>query len=318
MNEQVTRRDLLATGGLLLGAGMVASQPRNATAATTAAPDEPFGYCFNTSTIRGQKLGIVEELEIVAKAGYQGVEPWMREIDKYVAEGGSLKDLRKRIEDLGLTVESAIGFAQWIVDDDAQRAKGLEQAKKDMSTLAQIGGKRIAAPPVGATKKRVDPFDAAQRYGELLKLGEKMGVIPQVEVWGFSKMLNRLGESVMVAIESGHPQACLLPDIYHIFKGGSEFTGLQLLAGSAIQVFHINDYPATPERAEMSDAHRVYPGDGVAPLDWVFQTLYRNGFRGILSLELFNREYWKQDAASVAKTGLEKMRTAVRKSMSAK
>jgi hypothetical protein len=30
-----------------------------------------------------------------------------------------------------------------------------------------------------------------------------------------------------------------------------------------------------------------------------------------LSLELFNPEYWKQDAALVATTGLEKMRKAV-------
>jgi 2-keto-myo-inositol isomerase len=30
-------------------------------------------------------------------------------------------DLKKRISDCGLTVESAIGFAEWIVDDDARR-----------------------------------------------------------------------------------------------------------------------------------------------------------------------------------------------------
>ena len=40
------------------------------------------------------------------------------------------------------------------------------------------------------------------------------------------------------------------------------------------------------------------------------------GFNGILSLELFNREYWTQDALTVARTGLEKMRAAVRSSLS--
>ena len=34
-----------------------------------------FGYCFNTSTIRGQKLPLLAEIEIVARAGYQGIEP---------------------------------------------------------------------------------------------------------------------------------------------------------------------------------------------------------------------------------------------------
>ena len=70
-----------------------------------------------------------------------------------------------------------------------------------------------------------------------------------------------------------------------------------------------------PPREKIGDADRVYPGDGVAPLNTIFRDLHQTGFRGMLSLELFNREYWKQDALTVAKTGLEKTREAVRKSL---
>ena len=34
-----------------------------------------------TATIRGQKLGIVKELEVAAKAGYQAIEPWVDGIE---------------------------------------------------------------------------------------------------------------------------------------------------------------------------------------------------------------------------------------------
>jgi sugar phosphate isomerase/epimerase len=61
----------------------------------------------------------------------------------------------------------------------------------------------------------------------------------------------------------------------------------------------------------MKDAHRVYPGDGVAPLDMIFQTLRDHARTVVLSLELFNPDYWKQDALEVAKTGLEKTKSAV-------
>ena len=87
-------------------------------------------------------------------------------------------------------------------------------------------------------------FTVAERYRKLLELGDQMGVVPEVEVWGHSQTLGRLGEAVFVAVESGHPKACLLPDVYHIFKGGSDFTGLKLINGAAIHVFHVNDYPA--------------------------------------------------------------------------
>ena len=118
---------------------------------------------------------------------------------------------------------------------------------------------------------------------------------------------------MLVAVESQNPQACILPDVYHLYKGGSDFAGLNLIAGSAIHCFHMNDYPADPPRATISDKDRVYPGDGVAPLTTILKSLFAVGFAGTLSLELFNPEYWKQDPLLVARTGLEKMKASVAK-----
>jgi sugar phosphate isomerase/epimerase len=269
-----------------------------------------FRYCLNTSTIRGQKLPLSEEIELAARAGYSAIEPWIDEIDAYVESGGSLLDLKQRLGDAGLSVESAIGFFEWIVDDEARRAKALEKAARDMELLAQIGGKRIAAPPMGATDVTdLNLLRAAERYRALLEIGDKTGVVPQVEVWGFSQSLNHLGEAALVAIESGHPDACILADVYHLYKGGSPVEGLKMLRGQAMHVFHVNDYPAIAP-ADIKDADRVYPGEGVAPLPQIFSTLREIGFNGFLSLELFNANYWEQDAFTVIQTGLNAMRTA--------
>lgn len=271
-----------------------------------------FHYCFNTSTIRGQKLSIVEEIDIAAQAGYQAIEPWVSELETYVQQGGSLPDLKKRIGDCGLTVESAIGFAEWVVDDEGRRTKGLERARRDMDLVQQIGGKRIAAPAAGATEVvTTDYLVVAERYRALLALGDHFGVVPQVEVWGFSKTLTRLGQAVMVAIESKHPNACVLADVYHLYKGGSDFTGLSLLSATSMHVCHMNDYPAKPPRDGIADKDRVYPGEGVAPLVDILQTLRQIGFDGYLSIELFNPNYWRQDPHEVARTALAKLKAVV-------
>jgi sugar phosphate isomerase/epimerase len=257
-----------------------------------------------------------KEIEIAAKAGYNAIEPWVHKIHEYAGSGGNLKDLRKHIGDLGLTVESAISFFRWIVDDDNERAGGLEQAKRDMDILAQIGGKRIAAPPAGATREPgLNLLKAAERYRMLLEIGDKIGVVGQIELWGSSKNLHRLGQCMFVVIESGHPKACLIPDVYHIYRGGSDFTGLKLLSANAIRVFHLNDYPADPPRNKISDRDRVMPGDGIAPLTQILRDLYANRSQAVLSLELFNPTYWKQDPLKVAKIGLDKMKTAVSKAL---
>lgn len=282
---------------------------------TSQPKQKPFRFALNTSTIMGQKLSLPEQIDVAAKAGYDGMEPWTRDLAAYQESGGALADLRKRIEDRGLTVVSAIGFAPWIVEDEAVRAKGLDQMRREMDWVAQLGGRWIAAPPAGATHTRVPLPAVAERYRKLLELGQQMGVIPQLEVWGASQTLGRLSEAVHVAIETQHPLACLLLDVYQLYKGDSGFEGLRLVAGSAMHTLHINDYPADPPRQTINDSHRVYPGDGIAPLPRILQILDETGFRGYLSLELFNREYWKQDAFQVAKTGLEKMQAAVQKAI---
>lgn len=308
---KLNRRNFLGTSAAAASAATIpATSPAGS---TTSSADSPFTYCLNTSTIREQTDDIVQQIQITADAGYDGIEPWIRHLVKFQEAGGRLSDLRKRIEDAGLTVDSAIGFAQWIADDPDQRKAGLEEAKRDMDLIAQIGGTRIAAPPIGAHRGdvKLDPFVMAERYHALLEVGDQTGVVPQLEVWGFSPNLSRLGESVMVCVEASHPKACLLPDVYHIFKGGSDFGGLELLHDNAIQAFHLNDYPAAPAREQMNDSHRVYPGDGVAPLSRILNMIGGRGRSVALSLELFNRDYWKQDPLQVAKTGLAKMKAVV-------
>ena len=41
------------------------------------------------------------------------------------------------------------------------------------------------------------------------------------------------------------------------------------------------------------------------------------GYRGALSIELFNRQYWAMDPLDVARTGLQKLRAAVRAALAA-
>ncbi|WP_128543810.1 sugar phosphate isomerase/epimerase family protein [Larkinella soli] len=301
----MNRRQSFAALGATAGSALL---PATAMAAAPAAPPA-FTYCLNVSTIRGQNLGFVKELETASKAGFRSVEIWINSLQEYLKNGGTVADARNRLKDLGLTVEDAIGFAQWVVDDDAARTKGLDQLKQEMELLAQIGCKRIAAPPMGATQGAgLDLKKAAERYRAILELGDRTGVVPQLELWGFSKNLSKLSEVMYVALESGHPSARVLLDIYHLYKGGSSPASLQFVGKPAMDIFHLNDYPTNPPRETIVDADRVYPGDGVAPIRETLKTIKTPGKTVVLSLELFNKTYYAQDALTVAKTGLEKMK----------
>lgn len=297
-----------ASVGMSLLPGTVDAMP---TAQAAAKPD--FIYCLNMSTIKGHKLGFVKELEVASKAGFRSIEIWMDSLQAYLDGGGTLSDARKRLQDLGLKVENAIGFAQWIAEDEGTRRQGVEQLKREMDMLAQLGCRRTAAPPMGATKgANLELKRAAERYRTILELGEQTGVVPQLELWGFSQNLSRLSEVLYVATESGHPSARLLLDVYHLYRGGTSLDSLPLVGKAGVEIFHVNDYPANKPAATIVDADRVFTGDGVAPLGRILKTIHNPDRPVIISLEVFNKEYYAQDPLKVAQTGLAKMKAATR------
>ncbi|MEP7267651.1 MAG: sugar phosphate isomerase/epimerase family protein [Saprospiraceae bacterium] len=314
--NQINRRKLLKGVGLLTGSTLLPFPVTGKSSFKTKTEEKPFKkkflYCLNTSTIRGQKLGIEKEIDLAAKAGYDGMEVWIPVLNEYKAGGKSIKDLGKRISDKGLKVFDAIGFAPWIHEDAQIRAKALDQAKAEMEMVRELGCPRIAAPPAGATDKEISSYDAAaERFRTLIEIGVQQGVIPQLELWGFSKTLYKLSQLLYVAAQCGHPQTRLLTDVFHLYKGGSNPDAMKLIAADAIEIFHMNDHLPSSEMATITDADRVFPGDGSAPLKQLLQDLAKNRDRVILSLELFNPQYYKMDAAEVVTTGLAKLKAAV-------
>jgi 2-keto-myo-inositol isomerase len=302
------RRDLLKTVGLSAGFAVAPSLAFSLEKKSSG----QFKFCLNTSTLRGQKPGLQKSIEIAAKAGFDSVELWVGDVKEYKDQGNSLKTLKKFLDDSHVTVEDAIGFAPWMVEDDQQRQAGFAQMKQEMELMAELGCKRIAAPSAGVkTDVPLDLFKVGERYKNLLDLGRQTGVMPQLEFWGSSPVFYHFGQALMAAAAANDPDVKILPDVYHLFRGNSGFECLKMVNGNLIDVIHVNDYPSSVPREQQNDGHRVYPGDGAAPLKQIMATLASMGGTKVLSLELFNKEYWNNDPLVVAKTGFEKMKKIV-------
>ncbi len=275
-----------------------------------------FKYCLNTSTINVQQTGLKKAVEVTARAEYDMIELWIPDLRKFASDGNTLSSLNKLIRDSGLTVASAIGFAPWMLADDASRKKGFDQMEEEMKMMSELGCTRIAAAPAGLKQgDTVDLLAIGNYFRELIALGKKTGVMPQLEFWGVSPVFYHLGQVLMVAAAANDPAVRILADVFHLFRGGSGFEGLRLINGQHIDIFHMNDYPGIP-REEQKDKDRIFPGDGVAPLNDVINVLAATPNTKILSLELFNPDYWKRDPLDVAAAGLKKMKAAVRQALS--
>ena len=310
--SKISRRNLLLTGSSVA----LSSVSSGWGAARETSKWTPFRVSLNLGTLNSFRLSLEEEIDIAAQAGYSGIELWASKVQQFLEKGGKLSDVRKRIKDHGLIVECLITFFQWIIDDDTKRTTGIEQMKKNMDWALQLGTDRVAATSSGATDQRLDDFRVlGDRYRTILEIGDVVGVVPMLEIWGMSHTLGSLADALAIAAWTDHPNVEFLLDVYHLFRGGSPFEGLALLNGRKIGGFHVNDYPADPPREELEDHHRVYCGDGIAPLSMIFRLLRNIGYKGSLSFEVFNPTYREtNDPLLVAKTALKKLNTILEKS----
>jgi len=269
----------------------------------------PFRASLNASTLFPYRLGIEEQIRTAAEAGYEGIEIWMKDLQAYAAEGGSVPALRRLASGLGIEIANAISFIPWADADESVRARGREQADAELSLLAELGCPAFAAPPFGDVAE-VSLEEMGRRFAELEAQARRYGVAPILEFWGRAKKLSRLGEAIEVAKLSGLANVPLLLDPFHLYTGGSDLGDLARLRGEDIGIVHANDYPANPPRETIADADRLFPGDGIAPSTELAKALKACGYRGFLSLELFMDDYGGRSALETARCGLAKMRIA--------
>ncbi len=298
MQNKISRRKALTTTAKASVAAMAgyAFGPKNVNPTTANKTDTheklPFRISLNSSTLLGYDLPVDEQIDKVIAAGFDGIELWMRDVKSYLKSGGTTATLRQKLQAGDLILEGMIGFSPWCSDDVGERKKAVAQLREEMLLTAEMGGKYIAAPILSLKTLDCTKFDEyTERYSAILDLKAETTVTPLLELWGMGA-LNKLADCAKIAISTGHPDAAMLLDFYHMYRGGNAWETLDLVNGARLPVIHINDYPATPSSEKLTDADRVLPGEGICPFKEILPKLYASGFRGALSVELFNKGYW--------------------------
>jgi sugar phosphate isomerase/epimerase len=261
-----------------------------------------FTYCLNTATIMPTPL--MEKIPAVANAGFQMIELWINDIIEYTDNGGAIKDVTQSIADHGMTVPSCIALKGWVEASEAEYPAALDAMKARMNIAAQVGSTWVVATP---SREPCDLSLMARRYRDLLDAGREIGVMPTMEYIGFFRSVYQFKQAWQIVVEADDPDGTVILDAFHNFRGDSPLSDLDVIPVDRISHYHFDDAPADPPRTHQADPNRVMPGDGIIDLHAEIQFLRDKNYTGPVSLELFNRAYWKQDPNEVLKLGMERM-----------
>jgi 2-keto-myo-inositol isomerase len=247
--------------------------------------------CLNTVTV-GPEHRLEAILAEMGRWGYAGVEIESRRLADALARG-SIGDIRRRLEEEGIAAASLMAWP-FKVDGDLA---GLRDDIRRHGDLAR----ELGAPTLLVFAGQGGPADPAARPDFLRRAGESArafaeaageGVTISLEPIGGSDWLGTPEDALAIADHSGHPRVGVMIDFFHYYRSRVAARSVAAIPVDRLFIVHADDCEDRPV-AELNDSHRVYPGEGILPLRSRLGLLRRMGYRGHLSIELFNRAYWE-------------------------
>ncbi len=258
--------------------------------------------CLNTSTIKTTPL--LEKIRVTAEAGFDAIELWINDIYEYIGQGGEVCDVESALRDCNLSIPCMIALRGWGEAVGQEYRLMLEEARRRMELAA-----RFSSPYIVATPPR-EPCDLQQltdRYGDLLEIGREVGVKPTFEYISFFQGAQTLDTAWQVVQQVGDDDATLIADAFHTWNSHSTTDLLRHIPGDRISHYHIDDGNPNVARYQQTDPDRVMISAGVIDLRAEIEMLREIGYKGMISLELFNQQLWQQDPLEVARLGKEKL-----------
>jgi 2-keto-myo-inositol isomerase len=224
---------------------------------------------------------------------------------------GALSDTKKQLHQQGLDVASINGPENFNLLTDSAFSEILSRTDKIVEAAREFDcellipvpspGREGVSEQVAITQTASALSEMADRYGAATKLG--------LEFLGMrSCSINNLHAAVETVKRADRRNVGLVLDSFHMYVSDSQFSEIAQLRAEQIFLVHVND--AEPgERRGLTDANRLYPGEGVIDLKGFASALSKVGYDDYLSLELLRPAYWeKAEAEQVAVKGRESLR----------
>jgi sugar phosphate isomerase/epimerase len=150
--------------------------------------------------------------------------------------------------------------------------------------------------------------EAAANFRAGGEIAKKHGVRFALEFNSAHGVIKDLASGAKVVELADHPHCGLLLDAYHMERSGSGGRGFAAYPAERIFAFQYSDVPAGPRSTANRPADRLPPGKGKVRWREVFELLGEKGYKGHLSYEAPNPEYWARPPLEVAREAVEATR----------
>ncbi|MEU4486767.1 TIM barrel protein [Streptomyces purpurascens] len=251
---------------------------------------------------------LAEKLAAAARAGFDGVEIFENDL---VASPLSPEGIRARSADLGLTID----LYQPMRDVEAMPketfAGNLRRAERKFDVMRRLGTDTLLVCSNVSPHAVDDDTLATEQLARLADLAQDFGIRVAYEALAWGRHVSTYDHAWRIVEKADHPALGVCLDSFHILSRGSDpkdLEGIADIPGEKIFFLQLADAPLMAmDVLQWSRHYRCFPGQGGLDVTSLVRHVVNAGYRGPLSLEVFNDVFRQADAGSTAVDALRSL-----------
>ena len=247
-----------------------------------------------------------DKLTAAAGAGFDGIEIFEPDL---IACPWSPREVAARCADVGLSIELYQPFRDLDSTDDERFARNLRRAERKFRIMRQLGVDTVLVCSSVSADAVADPDRLAEQLALAAQLAAEHGVRIAYEALAWGTHVSTWDASWDAVRRADSPALGVCLDSFHVLSRGGDPAGFAEVPGEKLFFLQLADAPQLQmDVLQWSRHHRLFPGQGAFDLVGFVRSVLAAGYRGPLSLEVFNDVFRQSDPA---RTAVDAMRSLV-------
>ncbi|MCZ2850479.1 bifunctional sugar phosphate isomerase/epimerase/4-hydroxyphenylpyruvate dioxygenase family protein [Modestobacter sp. VKM Ac-2978] len=239
-----------------------------------------------------------DKLTAAAAAGFDGIEVFEPDL---IASPWSPAELATRCADLGLSIDLYQPFRDLDSTDPARFAANLRRAERKFDVMGALGVDTVLVCSSVAPDAVADVDQLAEQLSTTAARAELRGLRIAYEALAWGRHVSTWDASWDAVRRADVAALGLCLDSFHVLSRGGDPSGFAAVPGEKVFFLQLADAPQlTMDVLQWSRHHRLFPGQGAFDLPGFLGAVLATGYRGPLSLEVFNDVYRQSDPARTA------------------
>ena len=248
---------------------------------------------------------LTEKLSAAAAARFDGVELFENDL---ISSTLTPAQVRAQATDLGLTIELYQPFRDFEAVSAEQLKRNLKRAEQKFAVMAALGAPMMLVCSNATATAIDDDALAAEQLYLLADRAAEHGLRIAYEALAWGTHVNDYQHSWRLVDSADHPALGLCLDSFHILSKGGDPAEIRDLPGEKIFFLQLADAPRpATDTLHFSRHYRCFPGQGAFDVTGFTEHVLAAGYRGPLSLEVFNDVFRQADAERTAVDALRSL-----------